>query len=458
VSNTASSAKTTADAALPKAGGTMSGTLNMAGNNITGIGTNTFADGTMLFTTGGVLRVGSGTNLNTVVTDANISSFEAPTPVYCADPATMKKVGTTFSVSDWIPRNLVLLHADYLVTKAANSGGLLDGPGYLFNDQNGLLVGQSTNYTWKNVGYDNKSSGGVAAQYHWTFNDNTNTAIVLEIISGNNGTNTQDTSLDYVAGKINGARLADPEAACSMPRVVLANNSTLSFWIKLPAAGLTGWHTVIARNASPDYTSLLLSGDIFLAGSGGQVSWSFSPTAETWYHIAYVVSGSVSELFIDGVSKGTKTTPGTLTMDKVCFAGIAAIDDLRVYDISLTSVQVEAIYSASNEVTGYFNTNTMTLVCTNKIVDFLPTATWMSILASGSGLTTNDAQGFVSPDYGINWYQADLTPSTSLDLSNTLFQGTAIYTNNVTSSNMTLKAVTTSNKVVKILGMWGPSN
>jgi hypothetical protein len=82
----------------------------------------------------------------------------------------------------------------------------------------------------------------------------------------------------------------------------------------------------------------------------------------------------------------------------------------------------------------------------------------MSILAQGTGLTTDDLQGYVSPDYGTNWYQAALVPAQSIDLSNTLFQGTASYTNNVSGSNMILKAVTTSNKVVKILGMYGPSN
>jgi hypothetical protein len=100
----------------------------------------------------------------------------------------------------------------------------------------------------------------------------------------------------------------------------------------------------------------------------------------------------------------------------------------------------------------------MSLTSTNKVLDFLPTSTWLSILASGTGLTTDDVQGYVSPDYGTNWYPASLVPSASIDLSNTLFQGTASYTNNVDSSNMVLKAVTTSNKVVKILGMWGPSN
>ena len=495
VSNTASSAKTTADAALPKAGGTMSGTLNMAGNDITGIGTNTFLDGTMLFSTGGVLRVGSATNLDTVITSGNITSFEAPTPVYYADPATMKKQGTTFSVADWIPRNLVDLYAQYLVTAGATSRGLLDGPGYLFNDQNGLLVDQSTNYTWKNVGYDNYVAavlGPVRSLFHLNGSDASTT--FTDEISGV-GLVRGNAQLDTVSNKFGTASLYLDGSASYMTltnkaaTVIGTNAFTLDFWINIPS--LPTYRTLWGSRTSDAYNNTLIMMNGGEDGSGKLAFYSprrsagaTDPWAGTsdplpfnqWVHIAVVgngkndgarafkvyVNGSLGIFFTNNYNLVTAASSWHFGYDGQYGGSYLTgwIDEIRLQhsEVWTENFTPPAVEGAIGDGGSPAATNTMSLVCTNKIVDFLPTATWMSILASGSGLTTNDVQGFVSPDYGTNWYQADLTPSASLDLSNTLFQGTAIYTNNVTSSNMTLKAVTTSNKVVKVLGMWGPSN
>jgi hypothetical protein len=368
----------------------------------------------------------------------------------------------------------------------------------MFNDQNGLLVGQSTNYAWAGIGYSNTLIEGVGAFSGVYTNKDAGGGVGSIIDLG--------------------------------PNYAMTNaNLTLSVWCRV--AGIPQERSLVGTRHSD-----LSEGFCFLAGQGGQNwfelfisngggGWFRTYQVQSawrltqWQNFTCTIDGSYVKTYTNGVYVGQVNNTlagGKIPLsDKNFFIGgyanrsgcfVGDIGPVSAWSRVLTSGELANIgTNRSFQVTGglatdvimHFplnegqgmivtssvpvvtsgtilsnavpwretgtavvvtGTNTMSLVCTNKIVDFLPTATWMSILAGGSGLTTNDVQGFVSPDYGTNWYQADLTPSTSLDLSNTLFQGTAIYTNNVTSSNMTLKAVTTSNKVVKILGMWGPSN
>lgn len=151
-------AQATANAALPKAGGTMSGTLDMGGNTITNVGTNSivFANGTKLsIGSNGVVHVGSGTNISPLITAGTFGSYETPQTIYYADGLTLKKSGSTFSVQNWIPDNLTSLRFETWNHWQTQSRGLLDGPGYWFSDQNGIITNQSSGYTYSS-GYKNQ--------------------------------------------------------------------------------------------------------------------------------------------------------------------------------------------------------------------------------------------------------------------------------------------------------------
>lgn len=477
---------------LPRSGAlSMTGTLDMGGNSITNISTNSlvFMNGTKISSgSNGVLRVGSGTNLNTVVTEGNIQTYAPTPPTYYADGVTMNKAGTTFSVASWIPKNLVDVYIQNLVHYGATSRGLLDGPGYLFNDENGILVGegQSTNYVWGNVGYRNSISstniggGGVTPVSQWKMNDNTESADVLDAIGSNTGTSYRTTSTITTNGKINTSLKfvhAESDLVTLASSMVLTNDCTLTFWVMFHWDWSTGswWskHGIMGAEGGnqgiQQYESTMFQ---LFDYDGANATMTTQPlTTYTWYHYAIVIPAGGGEVrfYLDGSFVTNAFCNGIRSLGEFStraygnyFEG--ALDDIRYYTNALSQSDIDGIYNAGDGTedasggTVLYTTNSMSLVCTNKLVDFVPTATWMSILASGSGITTNDVQGYVSPDYGTTWYQATLAASDSIDLSNTLFQGTAIYTNNTTGSNLVLKAVTSSNSVVKILGMWGPSN
>jgi hypothetical protein len=423
-----------------------------------------------------------------VTYSTNYSTSLASTTV--GDGITFDINGGVGSVAKWIPENLIANSVNDLVRWGGVSRGLLDGPGYLFNDQNGLLVDQSTNYTWANVGYANSvtvSNSGVVYG-----------AIVCP------------TDTDYGSAPFNNLWTS-------------SSGFTLSFWFKSSnfsefikdyfgnLLGSESLHVAYFPSAGGFYFGFQPNG----VGNYVKVILASNFTENVWYHLILVYDVTAgSTMWLDGTERsqayqGTNPAGCPTNFADLYFGGIGnyfrgsdkGVSDFRIWNRPLDTNEIattflntivtngltawwrfgegsgttfaDSIGSATGTLTGsvvWTNspvidegvairaTNSMSLVCTNKVMDFLPTATWMSVLASGLGLTANDLQGYVSPDYGTNWYQASLIPSDSIDLSNTLFQGTAYYTNNVSDSNLCLKVVTSSNKVVKVLGMWGPSN
>lgn len=491
-SNLAASAKSTADLALPKAGGSMSGVLDMGGNSITNIGTNSlvFMDGTKISSSSnGVLKVGAGTNLSTVVTSGNIQTYAPTPPVYLADGITTKKSGTTFSVANWIPNNLTDLYTQFLVQQGATSRGLLDGPGYLFNDQNGILPALSTNQVYDSRGYKNKvdmseGSGDPDLSLFFNLNESDSGNVIVDSIGGVTVTNTALNNVTAATGKLGGGYSNNHDNVCYAQHSgglshFKSNDFTCGVWYKYEESSLSDGAQIFSFDFdTAGFGINMWFGDIICVGFNNypQNNGTSYPVNE-WIHIMVTwTDANICTVYTNGVfgwTLDTGDTPIAISDNYTIYIGGAewwsrlpkgTTDGAVYFKRSLTSGEVADYYNNIATVTENIQmsepitTNSMLLVCTNKVLDFIPTATWVSILASGTGLTTNDIQGFVSPDYGTNWYQASLVPQNSIDLSNTLFQGVATFTNNVDSSNMVLKAVTTSNKVVKVLGMWGPSN
>lgn len=468
------------DGSLP-----MTGTLDMGGNSITNVGTNSivFMDGTKISSvSNGVLRVGSGTNLNTVVTDGNIQTYAPTPPVYLADGITTKKTGNTFSVANWIPNNLTDLYTQFLVQQGATSRGLLDGPGYLFNDQNGILPALSTNQTFFMRWYRNLSVtniGGITTNaFLYRFEDGDgsitaldsfeNTISVLSTVAVSNSNYKFDSGSLYIRSLGPGDTRYFSIASGFV--TTGTNDFTVDFWAYIFDASANYAHLLDTRESdSLGFWALAAPGGniLFTCDNGFGIQAGTIPL-DQWTHIAVVRYLGTYTVYADGIAQGsvfssdsivaTKIDVGTYYPRNGFYNTGMYVDNFRFTKDAALWTEAFTPPALTNYASILYSTNSMSLVCTNKVLDFLPTSTWMSILASGTGLTTNDLQGYVSPDYGTNWYQASLVPQASIDLSNTLFQGTATYTNNVSASNMVLKAVTTTNKVVKILGMWGPSN
>lgn len=410
-----------------------------------------------------------------------------------ADSLTMKKVNKTFSVADWIPRNLVDVYVQSLVKWGAAGRGMIDGAGYTFSDENGILAGLSTNYVFDVSGYRNiigstniPSTNGLSTPIaHYKMNDNAGNTTVIDSIGGNSSTAQQNTSSLHVIGKINGALSfngASDFISTSFQPAVTNGQFTLLTWVKTSYSGGGCFLAFGAEGALQgvglQYTTW--SDQFAVEDATDQIVSDITANDGNWHHVGLSYNGSSALLYVDGVlsiksssigytNRTYNISTGNIGLGYRPYYGGSSyfngyLDDTRIYTKALSSNEIIAIYNAGNGTeeigsdTTLYTTNSMSLVCTNKVLDFVPTATWMSILCSGSGITTNDIQGSVSPDYGANWYQATLVPSASIDMSNTLFSGYAYYTNNLTGTNMILRAVTSSNKVTKVLGIYGPSN
>jgi hypothetical protein len=416
-------------------------------------------------------------------------------PIYKADSITLNKNGTVFSVANWIPNNLTDLYTQFLVQQGATSRGLLDGPGYLFNDQNGILPELSTNQVFETRWYENSitnisaGSTNIVVPYLSLLDDGqygsvyaTGTALDNPTVSGAISIvlkfkNTWSTStyrrlVDRWSGAGNGLVLYYSDNGGDDHGISFrANGNWVSWKTNLSVFNDGNWHTVICMADSTteaiwwdgtNKTSTSVGGTV---GAGSlntfRIGLSEDPDyANADYSYLAVYSRVLTTPEIASIQSGESISSSGLCVEYLFQEGTGTTaNDSSGNNLDLTLSGDPSWGTTTNTIVNYvYTTNSMSLTSTNKVLDFLPTSTWLSILASGTGLTTDDVQGYVSPDYGTNWYPASLVPSASIDLSNTLFQGTASYTNNVDSSNMVLKAVTTSNKVVKILGMWGPSN
>jgi hypothetical protein len=81
---------------------------------------------------------------------------------------------------------------------------------------------------------------------------------------------------------------------------------------------------------------------------------STTPTIGTWYHYALVVSPTTFTVYINGAQNGTPVSVGNAFTISSMFlgrsgqinalAGINSVDDLRIFDRSLTPSQVKSIY------------------------------------------------------------------------------------------------------------------
>ena len=126
-------------------------------------------------------------------------------------------------------------------------------------------------------------------------------------------------------------------------------NSTLSFW-----CFYTSNDSVLFGNGSY-YTVYFLGTSVYYR-SGGQL-WSSVLTKDTWLHLAFVRSGDIVELFINGVSQGTNTGNGTTTPTTITTIGAKAtsqyfyegkIDEVAFWNTALEASDVQAIYDATD--------------------------------------------------------------------------------------------------------------
>jgi hypothetical protein len=445
-----------------------------------------FADVTTTLTSqsNGVLRIGSGTNLSPVITDATLPAYPA-VPLQTVDGITLTKSGSQISVASWISKNLLRSwYLDALHSLTAGSG-FIDGPSYLFTDQNGIMTNLSSGYKWVSSGYanqvtvaaTNEPTGMVA---HYKMNDDAaNTTIEDSAGASLNAVASQNTADMHATGKINGGIEFNGTSD------IIRMNDDTCFIGTNTSVSVSLW---FKKNGSGDDNQILLSksGDGWVTSAGFIVAFNQSgnqmdvgclngsrlynsaqPNDDNWHHVVAIFNtkggSSITNisLWFDGSLKSSSLDYGT-------FDGIVStnalrvgsdngdkhfkgtIDDVRVYTNVLTQSDIEILYNsgAGTEGDGTIMQSSMYLTITNKVVSFVVSnqmLTWIAQSTNSVADLTNNQLGYaVSVDGTLtNWsYKPLLVDST--DPSNLLF--TALRTNCTFSS-------TTNN-----MGVWASSN
>ena len=193
----------------------------------------------------------------------------------------------------------------------------------------------------------------------FAFDEGSGSSIVDASGSGNNGTSANTTwAATGKYGKalsFNGtsSRVTIADAAS----LHLTGSMTLEAWVNR-SGNKTGWRDLVYKgddnyflSASSSPNNRPAAGGI-MAGSSGEVFGTARLPASTWTHLAVTYDGTTVRLYVDGAQVSslaktgnltTSTNPLTIGSDPIYgqyFQGM--IDDVRVYNVALTSAQIQA--------------------------------------------------------------------------------------------------------------------
>jgi hypothetical protein len=143
----------------------------------------------------------------------------------------------------------------------------------------------------------------------------------------------------------------------SLSPFTLATNATYSAWAKLSnSGGYNYYNTVFGYYyVALGYNGYMLNLDagdnIVVLGPDAQVMWSWVPNTN-WHQYSVVKTGTSFELFVDGVSWGSRTSIAHDITRIGCnpdgtFRMKGMIDEIRIYDRAMTAGEVAALYAAS---------------------------------------------------------------------------------------------------------------
>ena len=271
-----------------------------------------------------------------------------------------------------------------VVTSAAH--GLEDGDQIRFADVLGMTYVNNRVYTVQSVDVNSFSlrdslnevdvdSGGTIA--HWTMDDNTNTTTV-EDTYGHDGTLVwNDTENITVGGKI-GSALSFSSGAYGNLIVVDDDNDfsfgdgsddssfSVSFWMKAidSVASIVPIKKYTAAGVDSEWWLFIVDGklqfhvyDNSATSYVGRRSSTFVLSTDTWYHIVVTYDGTAATtgvaIYVDttqrddqAVSSGSYTAMENLDADvHIGFTGKLYLDDLRILNKELTSLEIETLYN-----------------------------------------------------------------------------------------------------------------
>jgi hypothetical protein len=178
--------------------------------------------------------------------------------------------------------------------------------------------------------------------------------------SGHGHTGTLFAGETWVSGHSGGALSFDGTGYVTIPHTTLldlGNAMTLEAWVN-PATASTSWRDVIYKPDDQYYlsASAALSGPpaagVSTINGRAEPHDSTLLTTNTWSHLAATYDGATLRLYLNGQEVASDTTTGAISPSSNplqiggdSFYGqhfVGLIDDVRVYDIALTTQQIQA--------------------------------------------------------------------------------------------------------------------
>jgi len=185
--------------------------------------------------------------------------------------------------------------------------------------------------------------------------------------SGNGNDGALSGATRTVSGRFGGALafdgVNDQVAVADDDTLDLSGAMTLEAWVR-PTSSLAGWRTVVLKEQPGDLvyglyaaaTGYRPSGHVFVAGGDLRVQAPSALPANEWSHLATTYDGTTLRLYVNGAQVGSLTAAGPMsasdgpvriggnTVWDEWFAG--AIDDVRIYDRSLSASEIQSDMSA----------------------------------------------------------------------------------------------------------------
>ncbi len=197
---------------------------------------------------------------------------------------------------------------------------------------------------------------------YWSFNEGGGMRAGDSAGSQNHGTLSGSMLPSWVNGKKGGALYFDGSSSrVNLGSVNITASTTVSAWIKTTSAG----QVPIFSNRGNGLYFGMTGGKFFVYYNTGTPSPGLSTSASvnnnTWRHVVWTSDGSTSKLYVDGVLDNTvvqarAAQSGTAYIgydnsNNEYFPGY--IDEVRVYNTTLSASDVRALYQAGQTV---FNT------------------------------------------------------------------------------------------------------
>ena len=215
---------------------------------------------------------------------------------------------------------------------------------------------------------------------HWTFDEGDGYTTADVSGNGNDGVIWDDGvfwsddtpsgsgySLEF-SGKLGGVYIGDPEI------LQIVGDITLAAWVKTDSA-TENWQNIVVKGHGIGENVMRLDGN----GHPSQIwcgsydntdhmvmSWDLLDELNRWLHVVgtYSSADGLWTLYLDGVwNNQTEDATGAVTVDRGWAIGARApdstgifpterhfegfIDDVRIYDVALTDVEVAALYEQS---------------------------------------------------------------------------------------------------------------